>query len=98
MTSQARHTEFWLTSNQFLARLLVSPLVTIAAVKGSCPAGGCALAMSCDLRVTTSDGRIGLNEVLIGLSVPEYFMRAMERLIGTRETERACLTGAQLSA
>jgi len=30
----ARRSEFWLTSNRFLARLYASPLVTIAAIRG----------------------------------------------------------------
>jgi 3,2-trans-enoyl-CoA isomerase len=37
-TTKERYTRFWTLQNQFLSRLLVTPLVTIAAVKGACPA------------------------------------------------------------
>lgn len=39
-TSMERYKLFWKTSNRFLARLLISPLVTVAAIRGQCPAGG----------------------------------------------------------
>ena len=48
-----RYRDFWVTSNVFLARLYRTPLVTIAAIKGACPAGGCCLSMCCDVRVMT---------------------------------------------
>lgn len=48
-----RYRDFWVTSNVFLARLYCSPLVTIAAIKGACPAGGCCLSLCCDLRIMT---------------------------------------------
>lgn len=37
-TSKERYTKFWVVQNKFLARLMISPLLTIAAVKGACPA------------------------------------------------------------
>lgn len=40
--------------------------MTVAAVKGACPAGGTCLAMACDYRVLTKDASMGLNEVAIG--------------------------------
>ncbi len=52
-----RYREFWVTSNVFLARLYRTPLVTVAAIKGACPAGGCCLAMCCDLRIMTQQAR-----------------------------------------
>ena len=52
-----RYTDFWVTSNVFLARLYRSPLVTVAAIKGACPAGGCCLSLCCDLRVMTEQVR-----------------------------------------
>ncbi len=48
-----RYRDFWVTSNVFLARLYCSPLVTIAAIKGACPAGGCCLSLCCDMRIMT---------------------------------------------
>ena len=51
-------------SNQFLARLYRSPLLTLAAIRGACPAGGCCMSLCCDLRfMVDGPGHIGLNEV-----------------------------------
>ena len=44
-TSRARHADFWVTQTTFLARLRRSPLITVAAIRGACPAGGCCMAL-----------------------------------------------------
>ena len=46
-TSRARHADFWVTQTTFLARLRRSPLITVAAIRGACPAGGCCMALWC---------------------------------------------------
>jgi 3,2-trans-enoyl-CoA isomerase len=81
-TSMAQFSHFWVTSNTFLARLYVSPLFTVAAVKGACPAGGCCLAMCCDFRIVTKDASMGLNEVAIGISVPPHWIALMCSIVG----------------
>jgi Delta3-Delta2-enoyl-CoA isomerase len=87
-TSLARYTHFWVISNMFLARLYTSPLLTIAAVKGACPAGGCCLTMCCDFRILTEDASIGLNEVAIGISVPGNWIKVMISIIGQGKTDK----------
>ena len=72
----------------FLARLYTSPLVTIAAVKGAFPAGGCCLAMCCDFRIVTKDATMGLNEVAIGISVPGNWIKLMISIIGQGKADR----------
>jgi enoyl-CoA hydratase/carnithine racemase len=79
---------FWKISNQFLGNLYVSRLVTIAGIRGACPAGGCCLALCCDYRILTDPGYIGLNEVALGISVPKYWGRLMERVIGSGKAEK----------
>jgi len=66
-------------------------------IKGSCPAGGCALALCCDYRIITEDGSIGLNEVALGIVVPPYFSKIMMRTIGPI-TEILLLTGELVKA
>jgi len=39
-TTLKRYKLFWKNSNTFLANLIRSPLVTVAAIRGQCPAGG----------------------------------------------------------
>mmetsp|Transcript_5634 Transcript_5634/g.12470 ORF Transcript_5634/g.12470 Transcript_5634/m.12470 type:complete len:272 (+) Transcript_5634:210-1025(+) len=92
-TSQERYTQFWIVSNRFLAKLHRSRLATIAAVRGACPAGGCAIALCCDHRVMTTQGTIGLNEVQLGIPVPKFWGILMANLIGRKAADKLLLTG-----
>lgn len=97
-TSLERYKDFWVTQNSFFARLYRTRLVTVAAVRGACPAGGCALALCCDYRVMTEVGSIGLNEVALGIPVPAYWAQLMERTVGQRAAERLLSFGLMASA
>jgi 3,2-trans-enoyl-CoA isomerase len=66
----------------------VSPLFTVAAVKGACPAGGCCLAMCCDFRIVTKDASMGLNEVAVGISVPPQWVALMCSIVGQGKTDK----------
>ena len=87
-TTLAQYSNFWVISNIFLARLYTSPLFTVAAVKGACPAGGCCLAMCCDFRIVTEDASLGLNEVAIGITVPANWIKVMIGIIGQGKTDK----------
>ena len=87
-TNKEEYGRFWVMQNQFLARLYRSPLVTIAAIRGACPAGGCAIAMCCDARFMTEQGHIGLNEVALGIPVPAMWARLMVNTIGQGKSEQ----------
>lgn len=55
-----------------------SRLATLAAIRGACPAGGCAISLCCDARIMTAgNGTIGLNEVALGIPVPKYWVQVM---------------------
>lgn len=95
-TSAERYQRFWEVSNTFLARLYASPLLTVAAIRGACPAGGCAIAMCCDHRVMTEGGHIGLNEVAIGLPVPVFWTELFMRIVGHSKGEKLLLGGVLL--
>ena len=97
-TSPERYKDFWITHNSFLARLYRSPLVTIAAIRGACPAGGCVMALSCDHRIVTEQTQIGLNEVALGIPVPEYWAKLMARTIGQRQAEQILEFGTMVDA
>jgi 3,2-trans-enoyl-CoA isomerase len=81
-TNAERYAKFWTLSNQFLANLYSSPLVTVSAINGACPAGGCALSLCCDYRVATEDATMGLNETALGIPVPQYWVRLLGTIVG----------------
>lgn len=70
------------------------PVPTVAAITGHCPAGGAVVSLFCDYRIMAraAEGeksfRIGLNEVQVGLIVPEPIQKGLVRLIGPRRAEQ----------
>lgn len=97
-TSAARYRTFWVAQSAFLRDLLTSRLATVAAVRGACPAGGCMLAMCCDVRLMTPDGGMGLNEVALGIPVPRFWAARMAQLIGQRAADDLVLNGRMIGA
>ncbi len=82
-----------------LRALAASPVPIVAAITGHSPAGGAVLAIYCDYRVMArGDYKIGLNEVQVGLSVPEVIQAAMRRLLGSHRAERLMVAGALLDS
>ncbi len=78
--------------------LAASPLPTVAAISGHAPAGGAVLAIHCDYRVMASGPfKIGLNEVQVGLPLPESIHAVLARVVGTRQAERLGTLGLLLS-
>ena len=97
-TTAERYSSFWRSQTECLARLYRSRLLTIAAIRGSCPAGGCILALCCDYRLLTANGSMGLNEAALSMPVPDYWMRVMSRTVGWRRTEAMLQKGLLLDA
>jgi enoyl-CoA hydratase len=52
-----------------MRRVLVFPRATVAAINGHALAGGCVLALMCDARLMSA-GKIGLNEIQLGIGLP----------------------------
>lgn len=90
--------EVWDDFFALMAALARSPIPVCAAVTGHSPAGGAVLAIFCDYRIM-ADGefQIGLNEVQVGLEVPEPICRALARLVGPYRAERLLVVGAMLT-
>ena len=86
-TSKEAYRKFWVLQNRFLARLYRSTLITVAAIRGASPAGGCIIALSCDYRIMTEQGHFGLNEVALGIPVPPKWSGLMVRTIGHAKAE-----------
>lgn len=94
---RAEMTAFWRAFVDLLAALGQCPVPVVAAITGHSPAGGAVLALFCDYRVMArGDYRIGLNEVQVGLAVPEVVQFALRRLVGAHRAERLMVAGAMV--
>lgn len=76
-----------------------SPIPVVAAITGHSPAGGAVLTLFCDYRIMAEGPfRIGLNEVQVGLVVPDVIQGGLRRLIGTYRAERLMVAGTMIEA
>lgn len=91
--------EYWREFFALCGALARAPIPLVAAITGHSPAGGAVLALFCDYRVM-ADGpyRIGLNEVQVGLIVPEAIQLALRRVVGTYRAERLLVVGAMIES
>ncbi|MEO9078665.1 MAG: enoyl-CoA hydratase/isomerase family protein [Rhodanobacter sp.] len=91
--------EYWREFFALCATLARAPIPLVAAITGHSPAGGAVLALFCDYRVMASGPfRIGLNEVQVGLIVPESIQLALRRIVGTYRAERLLVAGAMIDS
>ncbi|KAF3699647.1 Enoyl-CoA delta isomerase 1, mitochondrial [Channa argus] len=93
--SPERCGEFWKAVQEMWLKLYSSNMVTMAAVCGSSPAGGCLMALTCDYRIMADNPRysIGLNETQLGIVAPFWFRDTMANTVGHRTTEIALQLG-----
>lgn len=92
-------TAFWSDFFQLMAALARSPIPIVAAITGHSPAGGAVLSLFCDYRVMAVGAfKIGLNEVQVGLTVPEVIQLALKRLLGAHRAERLMVAGTMIDS
>ena len=72
------------------------PRPTIAAVNGHAIAGGCVIALACDLRIAvdTDNAKIGLNEVQVGIPFPGVPFEITRHALSPERVREVMLTGA----
>jgi enoyl-CoA hydratase len=71
------------------------PRPTVAAVNGHAIAGGCVLALACDLRVAADgDAHIGLNEVQVGIPFPGVPFEITRYALAPHRAREVTLMGA----
>lgn len=76
-----------------------SPVPVVAAIGGHSPAGGCVLALCADYRIMPHGPfRIGLNEVEVGLPVPDAIQHLLRRTVGPYRAERLLVSGAMVDS
>ncbi|NII09146.1 enoyl-CoA hydratase/isomerase family protein [Oleiagrimonas sp. C23AA] len=90
---------FWRDFFDTCCALAQSPIPVVAAISGHAPAGGAVLSLFCDYRIMAEGPfRIGLNEVQVGLPVPEAIQMALRRVVGAYRAERLMVAGAMPEA
>lgn len=98
-TDRAGVRDYWREFFALCGTLANLPMPIVASVTGHSPAGGAVLALFCDYRVMAHGPyKIGLNEVQVGLSVPEAIQVALRRVVGPYRAERLLVSGAMLDA
>jgi len=85
----------WEALFALLGEIAMSEIPIAAALTGHSPAGGAVMAICTDYRVF-ADGPyfMGLNEVEVGLPVPEVILRVLTHVVGPRAAERLAVSGA----
>jgi enoyl-CoA hydratase len=79
---------------ELLMRLYVHPQPTVVAVTGHALAAGALLTLSCDTRIAApGSSKIGLNEVAIGLALPEFAIELARARLSKRSLTRATIQG-----
>jgi enoyl-CoA hydratase/carnithine racemase len=87
-----------LASQRLFNKIARSPVLSIAAVHGPAVAGGCELALACDLRVVGPRARFTLPEVQHGLIPAAGGCTRLTRLAGPAVAKQVILFGYNLSA
>ena len=77
---------------------LECPKPIVAAVKGAALGGGCELALACDVRVSSTDLKMGLPEINYGLLPDTGGTQLMTALIGPSRTKYLVLSGERIDA
>ncbi len=83
---------------QVLRRVERSRHPTIAMVHGDALAGGCELALHCDLRVAADVARLGMPLARIGLVIPFPLGQKLIEILGPAHTRELLLTGRPIDA
>ncbi|XP_075035536.1 enoyl-CoA delta isomerase 1, mitochondrial [Mixophyes fleayi] len=98
--SAEHYAAFWRAVQEMWLKLYGSSMVTIAAINGSSPAGGCLMSLCCDYRIMADNPKfaIGLNETQLGIVAPFWFKDTMTNTLGNRMTEQSLQLGQMFTA
>lgn len=85
---------FWILFLNFVANMVAFKKPLITAISGHSPAGGCVMALASDYRIMAEGPYIiGLNEVPVGIIVPNSIFQLYSFWIGKAEASRSLLSG-----
>lgn len=90
--------DFWYKFLELVETLAAFCKPSVAAISGHSPAGGCVLALCCDYRIMAKgDYIIGLNEIPVGIIIPNGIFDLYSFWIGKAQAYRNLLEGKLLS-
>jgi enoyl-CoA hydratase/carnithine racemase len=76
-------TDLFITLAKAVKTLFLFEKPLVASITGHSPAGGCILAIGCDYRIMAEGNyKIGLNEIPVGIVMPEFIFQVMSYWIG----------------
>jgi 3,2-trans-enoyl-CoA isomerase len=81
------------------AQMFLFPKPVIGALNGHATAGGCILALTCDVRImVTGKAKIALTELNIGAAIFSGCVGMLKSAVGLRNAEKVLLTGTMYPA
>ncbi|MEO1655609.1 MAG: enoyl-CoA hydratase/isomerase family protein [Bacteroidota bacterium] len=91
--------QFWQNWEGMVHDMLHFPKPFICAINGHSPAGGCVMAVMADMRLMAAgeEFKIGLNEIGVGIVVPEYIFQTYAFWIGKRQAYQNLMLARLLS-
>ena len=87
-----------LYSQRVFDRLARSPMISVAAVHGPAVAGGCELALACDLRVVGEGAEFRLPETSLGIIPAAGGCTRLPALVGPSVAKQVILAGQAIDA
>jgi len=81
-----------------LVRLAEQPILTVAAISGSCMGLGMQLALACDVRVVADDAKFAVPVAKLGLMVDHWTIDRLRRFWGEGAARLMTMTAAVLDA
>jgi len=96
--NQEQSKDFWSVFLSLQTILVAFKKPLVAAITGHSPAGGCVLALCCDYRVMAKGAFIiGLNEIPVGVIVPDAVFHLYSFWIGKRKAYQYLMEGKLLN-
>jgi enoyl-CoA hydratase/carnithine racemase len=88
----------WVRGHKMLASILNAPQPTVAYIQGKALGGGAELASAFDIRIFSSEARVGYPEILRGVFPGNGGLERLVSIVGQSEAMKLVLTGKPMTA